>query len=96
MIVTTLKMTSDLNEKRKELSKTEIAAYESKIRLVEAYGRQTAAIGAEIDALNKEANSASRNIAGSLMRTGNWAVSNKVMNAASARQDQLNEYKEQV
>lgn len=90
MIQTTAKMTMDLNEKRKQLSATEIAAYETKIRLVEAYGKNTIAIGQEIEALNKEASASARTIQAQLSRAGHWGTTKSNLAEAEKRERQLN------
>lgn len=49
-----LEMTQKLNAAQKNMSETEIEAYKHKIELVKSYTDTAAAIGKEIDALNKE------------------------------------------
>ena len=93
MIQTTTKMTMDLNAKRKQLSATEIEAYETKIRLVEAYGRNTIAIGQEIEALNKEASASARTIQAQLSRAGNWNTTKTNLNEAEKREKNLASFK---
>lgn len=71
---TVTQMTIELNEKRKQLSQTEIAAYESKIKMIQAYGRSTVAIGKEIDALQQETKELTRSITSSLIKSENWDI----------------------
>ena len=93
MIQTTAKMTMDLNEKRKQLSATEIAAYETKIRLVEAYGKNTIAIGQEIEALNKEASASARTVQAQLQRAGHWGTTKRDLAEAEKRTRDLEKFK---
>ena len=72
-IKTVTQMTIELNNKRKDLSQTEIAAYEQKIKMIQAYGKSATAIGREIDALEKESKSLERQITYSLRVNNNWS-----------------------
>lgn len=69
-------MTTELEQKKKSLSRAEIQAYQSKIKEVELYGQIVTAIGEEIDALEKEKQSKSQQVTGELFT--NHTLSTKV------------------
>ena len=90
-------MTTDLEKNKNALSKTEIQAYEQKIKEVQLYGQITAAIGEEIDMLQKEAQTKSMQVNSSLFSAGNLTGDIEIIPAESSRQaDELREKLEEL
>ena len=84
-------MTAKLNATRKTLSSSEIEAYETKIRMVQAYGKSVIAIGEEINALEEEQKTAEQNIRTFLQRKKVWNIPSDPQEKINQAQTELGE-----
>lgn len=78
------KMTAELEQKKRNLSKAEIENYELKIKEVQMYGQVVTAIGQEIDALEKESAAQKLRINSNLYQSGN--LSKEYISAFTVKQ----------